>query len=112
MDVDANTVSGADDDASSIAPSVSVSEGVSVIHSGVGGIRRSLEERQSLLEQDPLAREVEPNQVLCEPCNKWIRLGSKTKYGLGQWQKHVERMHGQAGKYVCHISATVVVANL
>lgn len=93
MDVDVDTTSGAEDDASSI---IYVPEGVSVIYCDVGGFRRSLKEGQLLLEHDLLAREVEPHQVICKSCDRWIGLNSRMRYRLHSWQKHVERTHGQA----------------
>ena len=84
----------ADDDASSIAPSLAESGTVSSIASNLNGFRRGVEERQLLLEQDPLITEVKPHEVFCKECDKWIPLTPKIRYSLGPWQRHTEKKHG------------------
>ncbi|KAI0079384.1 hypothetical protein K474DRAFT_1659198 [Panus rudis PR-1116 ss-1] len=70
-----------DDDAVSIAASTTTTRA-----------RRTTEaERKAQLEADPRAGEVRPQEVFCLGCKKWIRLGSKTNYALGNWNGHIAR---------------------
>ncbi|KAF8553596.1 hypothetical protein OG21DRAFT_1441717, partial [Imleria badia] len=50
--------------------------------SSPGRTRRTAAQRRAFLRDDPLAGEVEPRQVLCRGCRKWIRLSSKTEYSV------------------------------
>ncbi|KAJ7576997.1 hypothetical protein C8J56DRAFT_972084 [Mycena floridula] len=66
-------------DVGSIAPSVAQSEAT---------VRRTEEERKAILEADPRALKVEAEQVFCKRCQKWIRLSSKTRFALTNWNRH------------------------
>lgn len=57
--------------------------------------RLKLEERKQALELDELTGEVRESEVFCEPCQKWVKLGTTTKYSLGRWLRHSERVHGR-----------------
>ncbi|TFY80590.1 hypothetical protein EWM64_g3421 [Hericium alpestre] len=72
-----------DDGTSSIAQSVSD-------HSK----RKTEVERQTILETDPRTEEVRPYEVLCKTCQKWIKLGTKQRYALGNWRGHQKRCSG------------------
>ena len=84
-----------DDDASSVAPSVSPSDASLSIAASTATVKRSLEERKRILESDELTTEVRENEVFCKPCDKWIKLASKTKYALANWQTHTKSKHGR-----------------
>ncbi|KAL0575287.1 hypothetical protein V5O48_006688 [Marasmius crinis-equi] len=49
-------------------------------------------ERKAILENEAL--EVKPDEAQCKGCKKWIRLGSKSKYSLGNWTAHKLRCGG------------------
>lgn len=52
-------------------------------------LRRFTEvERKSILDNDPRSGEVRPQEVFCIPCNKFIRLSTKTSYALYNWEAH------------------------
>ena len=52
-------------------------------------LRRYTEaERKAILEKDPRSGEVRPQEVFCLPCNKFIRLSTKTTYALYNWEAH------------------------
>ena len=52
-------------------------------------LRRFTEaERKAILDNDPRSGEVRPQEVFCVPCNKFIRLSSKTSYALYNWEAH------------------------
>ncbi|KAK7061065.1 hypothetical protein VNI00_000800 [Paramarasmius palmivorus] len=56
---------------------------------------RSEAERKAILEADTRALDVQPDQVLCKRCKKWIRLGGKTaRYALKNWETHQQRCSG------------------
>ncbi|ESK94880.1 hypothetical protein Moror_14047 [Moniliophthora roreri MCA 2997] len=56
---------------------------------------RTEAERKALLEADTRALAVEPDQVLCKRCKKWIRIAQKnSKYVLGNWEAHQQRCSG------------------
>lgn len=70
-----------------IAP---VPEGGSV--SKVGGRRRfTAEQRHERLKADPRIIAIEPHQLQCGLCNKWIRLQSRTEYDIHNWLAHVDK---------------------
>ncbi|KIK50457.1 hypothetical protein GYMLUDRAFT_51165 [Collybiopsis luxurians FD-317 M1] len=50
--------------------------------------RLTEEERKGILLADPNIQEVEPEQVLCKNCTKWIRLNNTTAYDLSNWKQH------------------------
>lgn len=51
-------------------------------------IRTTAAQRRAYLRDDPLVEEVEPHQVLCRGCRKWIRLASTSQYTLNNWLSH------------------------
>lgn len=57
-------------------------------------VRRTEAERQSILESDPRAEQVLPNEVLCKKCQKWVKLSAKQLYALGNWNQHQQRCSG------------------
>ncbi|KAL5492677.1 hypothetical protein ACEPAI_4124 [Sanghuangporus weigelae] len=81
-----------DDDASSIAPSISASEATGT---SVAGRVRSSADRQRLLEDDELSGEVRSDSIFCSACAKWVKLSTRTAYQLKNWVIHTERMHGR-----------------
>lgn len=56
--------------------------------------RKTEVERQTILETDPRTEEVRPYEVLCKTCQKWIKLGTKQRYALGNWRGHQKRCSG------------------
>ncbi|KAJ7782001.1 hypothetical protein DFH07DRAFT_393142 [Mycena maculata] len=57
--------------------------------SEAGGAPRTTQtERKAILEADQRAETVQPDQVFCRKCQKWIRLSSRTAYALGNWNAH------------------------
>ncbi|KAK7025207.1 hypothetical protein R3P38DRAFT_2953290 [Favolaschia claudopus] len=69
-----------------------IDDGASVrseMRSEAGSVMRMNEgQRKALLEEDQRAETVQPDQVLCRKCHKWIRLSSRTNYSLGNWNAH------------------------
>ncbi|KAJ7623144.1 hypothetical protein FB45DRAFT_924730 [Roridomyces roridus] len=61
---------------------------VSRSEKGGAVVRMSVDERKAMLDGDPRAEKVEPDQVLCRKCQKWIRLSTKTSYALSNWNTH------------------------
>ncbi|KAF8630147.1 hypothetical protein AX15_003099 [Amanita polypyramis BW_CC] len=53
--------------------------------------RRTESERKAWLEADSRAEEIQPEQVKCRGCKRWIRLSTKRPYTIYPWQKHQER---------------------
>lgn len=49
--------------------------------------------RQQALEEDELLSAVEPKQVFCKPCSKWIKLDARNDFYPGLWKKHRRTMH-------------------
>ncbi|EJC99979.1 uncharacterized protein FOMMEDRAFT_170068 [Fomitiporia mediterranea MF3/22] len=84
-----------DDDASSIAPSISASE---MTRASAAGHRLSAAERQRILEEDELSGEVRPDTIYCSGCAKWVKLATRSTYQLKNWITHVQRVHGQSGE--------------
>lgn len=75
---------------SSLAATAPVPEGGSV--SKVGGRRRfTAEQRHERLKADPRIKAIEPHQLQCGLCNKWIRLQSRTEYDIHNWLAHVDK---------------------
>ncbi|KAA1470225.1 hypothetical protein DENSPDRAFT_835974 [Dentipellis sp. KUC8613] len=72
-----------DDETSSIAQSVSDKSK-----------RKTEVERQAYLESDPRSEEVRPYEALCKTCQKWIKLGAKQRYSIGNWRTHQKRCSG------------------
>lgn len=68
-----------DDAASTVAPSVAQSD-ISV--------RRTEPERKDFLDSDTRAEAVKHDEVLCRKCQKWIRLSTRQKFALTNWNKH------------------------
>ncbi|KAL1747852.1 hypothetical protein HDZ31DRAFT_30973, partial [Schizophyllum fasciatum] len=66
-----------EESASAAAPSISEAT-----------VRRSEAERKAILEADSRAEELEPMQALCRKCHKWIKLSSKQRYALSNWNRH------------------------
>lgn len=54
-------------------------------------VYRSESERKAYLETDEQVEEVQPDQVKCRRCWKWIRLSTKQTYALYHWRQHRER---------------------
>ena len=52
---------------------------------------RSVEERIAALKADPRCGDVEPHQVFCLICDKWIQLYRGTEYIDSNWLRHAER---------------------
>lgn len=52
---------------------------------------RSIDERRQALVDDPRTGEVEPHQVFCTICKKWIKLYKEVEYIESNWVRHVER---------------------
>ncbi|KZV65183.1 hypothetical protein PENSPDRAFT_655990 [Peniophora sp. CONT] len=57
--------------------------------------RRTEEERERILKDDPRSGEVRPYEVECTTCKKWIQLGDKMRYRLESWNKHQQSCAGQ-----------------
>ncbi|PFH51785.1 hypothetical protein AMATHDRAFT_2698 [Amanita thiersii Skay4041] len=53
-------------------------------------VRRTEAERKAILESDTKVEEVQPNQVKCKTCGKWIKLSNQRSYVLHPWQRHRE----------------------
>ncbi|KAK2463551.1 hypothetical protein APHAL10511_004302 [Amanita phalloides] len=53
--------------------------------------RRTEADRKALLEADTCAEVVQPCQVKCRTCQKWIQLSKRCCYELSHWKKHKER---------------------
>ncbi|TFK39840.1 hypothetical protein BDQ12DRAFT_681321 [Crucibulum laeve] len=51
-------------------------------------IRRTEAQRKELLDTDEEAEEVQPHEVKCRNCKKWIRLSTNSNYTLSNWNKH------------------------
>ncbi|KDQ61517.1 hypothetical protein JAAARDRAFT_30966 [Jaapia argillacea MUCL 33604] len=75
-----------DDDASTAAPSIVSEQSVRT--------RRSEPERKAFLEADPRVEEFKDHEVLCKGCHKWIKLSTKQRYALYNWQNHQQRCSG------------------
>lgn len=56
--------------------------------------RKSEAERQAYFDNDPRAEEVRPYEVLCKNCKTWVKLGSKIRFALGNWNTHQQRCSG------------------
>ena len=52
---------------------------------------RTAEERRKVLEDDPRAGQVNPHDVYCKMCNKWIKLYRDIPYVESNWTRHAER---------------------
>lgn len=75
---------------SSVLAIAPVPEGGSV--GKVGGRRRfTAEQRHERLKADPRIIAIEPHQLQCGLCNKWIRLQSRTEYDIHNWLAHVDK---------------------
>lgn len=57
-------------------------------------VRRNEAERYAYLQADPQAVEIQPFEVLCKTCQKWIKLNNKLRYSLNNWQSHQKRCGG------------------
>jgi hypothetical protein len=68
-----------EDAASTIAPSIAQSEMT---------VRRTEPERKAILDSDPRAETIKVDEVLCRKCQKWIRLSTKQKFALTNWNRH------------------------
>ncbi|KAF7975454.1 hypothetical protein HWV62_7768 [Athelia sp. TMB] len=66
----------------------SSSVAASSVARSVASIKRSAQERQALVEGDPNVDTVEPHQVLCKLCHRWIKLSTHTAYSLYNWNRH------------------------
>lgn len=79
-----------DEDASTVAPSIA---------SAVTDVskRKTEAERKSILETDPRAEEVKPNEVLCRKCQKWIKLSKSSSFALYNWTSHQSRCSDSEG---------------
>jgi len=75
-----------DDDTASVAASC-------VAHSE-RSVRRTEPERLAFLESEPNAESVEADKVMCKVCHKWVKLSTKQRYALGNWQAHQRRCSG------------------
>lgn len=51
-------------------------------------LRRNAQERQALLEADPTIQTLEPYQVLCKNCQKWVKLSKSSTYSAHNWDRH------------------------
>lgn len=52
---------------------------------------RNVAERMEGLQQDPRCGEVQPHQVFCLMCNRWIKLYREVEYIDSNWLRHAER---------------------
>lgn len=52
---------------------------------------RNVTERMEGLRQDPRCGEVQPHQVFCLMCNRWIKLYREVEYIDSNWLRHAER---------------------
>lgn len=52
---------------------------------------RSVEERRQGFIDDPRCGEVEPHQVFCLLCKKWIKLYKEVEYVDSNWTRHIVR---------------------
>ncbi|THH30509.1 hypothetical protein EUX98_g3678 [Antrodiella citrinella] len=50
--------------------------------------RRNAEQREAALRSDPLIGEVQPNQVFCSICRKWVQLRQDSTYCAYPWVQH------------------------
>ncbi|KAF8071475.1 hypothetical protein FPV67DRAFT_874865 [Lyophyllum atratum] len=53
-----------------------------------------IEERRMQLEADQWATDVEPKQVRCRGCLRWIKLDQRSMYYRGLWDKHRDLCRG------------------
>ncbi|KIM90382.1 hypothetical protein PILCRDRAFT_812122 [Piloderma croceum F 1598] len=83
------TLGPAEDEADDIA-SVATS---SIAHSE-RSVRRTESERLAFFESDPNAESIEADKVMCKVCHKWVKLSTKQRYALGNWQAHQRRCSG------------------
>ena len=51
-------------------------------------VHRTTEQRRRDLEADPRTSIVDPDQILCALCNKWIQLRKDVSYSAQNWLKH------------------------
>ena len=58
-----------------------------------GGMRKryTAHERHERLKADPRIKVIEPHQLQCGLCDKWIRLQSRTEYDIHNWLAHVDK---------------------
>ncbi|KAJ6619875.1 hypothetical protein B0H10DRAFT_2163714 [Mycena sp. CBHHK59/15] len=82
---DQKVLASVQDDAASVR-----SDMRSEVGSNVGGTatRTTKAERKAILDADERAKTVQPDQVLCRKCHKWIRLSTRTAYALNNWNAH------------------------
>ncbi|KAI0738514.1 hypothetical protein C8Q80DRAFT_1205853 [Daedaleopsis nitida] len=52
------------------------------------------EDRQAIIENDPLAGEVKHDTVFCKNCQTWVPLSKQTRYSLYPWRAHVQKCSG------------------
>ncbi|KAJ3786959.1 hypothetical protein GGU10DRAFT_350174 [Lentinula aff. detonsa] len=74
-----------------IAPSESdFDDGASVADSIISGnrVRRSEDERIEYFKNQPECGSLEPNQVKCLRCQKYVSLGKRTTYNVRPWENH------------------------
>ncbi|KAF8071484.1 hypothetical protein FPV67DRAFT_875350 [Lyophyllum atratum] len=51
-------------------------------------------ERRRLLEEDIWTAEVQPKQIRCRGCSRWIKLDARSMYYHGFWEKHRDLCQG------------------
>jgi hypothetical protein len=67
-------------------PSESISTGKSSVKR-----RFTAEQRLERLKADTRIKSIEPHQLQCGLCDKWIRLQSRTEYDIHNWLAHVDK---------------------
>lgn len=61
------------------------------------GSSQNIWDRKRALNAHPLSSKVKPDQVLCKPCQKWIKLSGVT-YIMQNWMQHCENVHSHSEK--------------